>query len=786
MNPPITLDLGNFQSREESWRVPVSDALDDPFFYRAAYYWGHDETLFLNSATDLDDDRGWRPVRPLGKGGYGIVGLWQLTDNNGTVLDSLAIKQQRYRDQPQTQKQLTAESGIAYEAGLMYQLNREECPNIIKLRGFKDNPAERLWRFYLEFAEWGDLRRLETYYRAWNTYLPEEFLWQVFHDLATAAVALAAGEFHKIGEASGPVTNSYVVHFDLKPENIVLGDPADPNPVHFSNYPVAKMADFGLARLTNHLDPYNPVYYRGLGTPGYLPPEQEGQTAHWHVRPDGKDRRREAPPHLKGRRRRSWCLRREKSDLTPGYHFDPTHNTYCVGKIMFELLTLRGSDRTKSEIEGLTEHQYWHEFERNAIEEIRTARQPEYSYELRNLIRCCLKTAPATRPTHRELWQITGNELRSRVQAVEDPATGLKNGPRVFYMGNEINDMPIGQQDLSSDQAIPFTERSFSANRERRYQDPELEPLLGGRWDPQLQRRRGRIPSPVRGGRKRPRETEAYIFMPDREDSERLVKMVRLAQEFYDEEEDAMSESGDDDDDDDDGDSDDGDDSSGGGHVDQGERQGPPRGGGKSRGGGSTGRAGIQGMGGRGNHKKPSWSPTRLGHSPPRSPSRSAPPEQGSSGPPPSPKASQASRERPEEERPPTDPPRSSPPGSAPSRPSPSESSPPRSPTPPPHSQVQREENAVAQRGRAGIRGRGSQRGRGGTERARGGGIRGRGRGRGRGGQRGRAGQSGAGRGGAGGTGRQVQRGADQLIMQQALPAMETHEVRGRALRPRR
>ncbi|ERF73546.1 hypothetical protein EPUS_08753 [Endocarpon pusillum Z07020] len=603
MNPPITLDLDNFRSREESWRLPVSDALEDPFFYRAAHYWGQDETLFLNSATDLDDDTGWKPVRPLGKGGYGIVGLWQQTDNNGIVLDSLAIKQQRYRDHTLSQAQLTADSGIAYEAGLMYQLNEQECPNIIKLRGFKDHPLERLWRFYLEYAEWGDLRRLETYYRAWNTYLPEEFLWQVFHDLANAALALAAGDFHKIGEASGPETDSYVVHFDLKPENIVLGDPPDPNPVHFSNYPVAKMADFGLARSTNHLDRSNPAYYRGLGTPGYLPPEQEGQTAHWKNRPYGKDRRRQAPPNLNARRRRSWCIQMEMRDPTPGYHFDPTHNTHCIGKIMFELLTLRGSDRTRSEIEALTEKQYWNEFELHGIEEIRTTRQPEYSYELRNLVRSCLKTAPATRPTHGQLWQTTFDELESRVKAVEDPATGLKNGPRVFYMGNEINDMPIGQQDLPSDQDIPFTKKSFYANREIKYQDPELEPLLGGRWDPQLQRHHGEIPSPIRGGRKRRWEPEAYIFMPRREDSQRVAKMVRSAQGFYDEEDDMYDSEGDDrdgDEDDEDDDGDDGDDRGDSGHVDQGERQGPPRGGGKTRGqsrGGSGGRAGIQGMG---------------------------------------------------------------------------------------------------------------------------------------------------------------------------------------------
>lgn len=270
-NPPITLDLDNFQFSEDSWRVPVDDAMDDPFFFKSVFHWGQEETLFLTSATDLDDDTDWRPVRPLGKGGYGIVGLWQKTDSDWTVLDSLAIKQQKYRN-GKSQEELMASSGIAYEAALMYQLNEQDCPNIIQLRGFKDHPLDRLWRFYFEFAEWGDLRRLEVHYRAWNTYLPEEFLWQVFHGLATAALALRVGEFYEVGETSGPLTDDYIVHFDLKPENIVLGDPDGDSPLQFSNYPVAKMADFGLARFTNHLDLRNPGWYRGLGTPGYIPP----------------------------------------------------------------------------------------------------------------------------------------------------------------------------------------------------------------------------------------------------------------------------------------------------------------------------------------------------------------------------------------------------------------------------------------------------------------------------------------------------------------------------------
>lgn len=279
--PPISLDLRAFQASERSWALPVPQASTLLFFFKAAFYWKTDEVIFLNSATDLDDATDWRPVRPLGRGGYGLVGLWQKLGRNGTVLDSMAIKQQKYRENDASQACFTTgEDGMSYEAQLMHQFNRENCGNIIKLRGFKDNRPERLWRYYFEFAPHGDLRLLKTNYRAWNTYLPEEFLWHLFHGLATAALALADGEYfsYRDGKQDGRMKDCFVVHFDLKPENVALGDPIDEMPAHFSNYPVAKMMDFGLARLTGPADLYNPIGYWSLATAGYKPPVRQIDT----------------------------------------------------------------------------------------------------------------------------------------------------------------------------------------------------------------------------------------------------------------------------------------------------------------------------------------------------------------------------------------------------------------------------------------------------------------------------------------------------------------------------
>jgi serine/threonine protein kinase len=274
MADSITLDLLNFQASASSWRTLLPNALLDLFFFKAAFLWGQEEVEFLNSATDLEDATGWRPVRPLGKGAYGIVGLWQRFDHTDTVIDSIAIKQQKYLDDQRRQEAIQVGSnGLAKEAELMGQLNRDQNPNIILLRGFKNNTPERLWRFYFEFAPWGDLSILIHNYRAWNTYFPEEFLWHIFHGLANATLKMEGGPFGEdISSRSYGRGQAFIIHLDMKPANLFLGDAVDEHDFHFSNYPTVKVGDFGLAQLSSPNDARNPVDFRWCGTIGYRPP----------------------------------------------------------------------------------------------------------------------------------------------------------------------------------------------------------------------------------------------------------------------------------------------------------------------------------------------------------------------------------------------------------------------------------------------------------------------------------------------------------------------------------
>jgi hypothetical protein len=233
---------------------------------------------------------------------------------------------------------------------------------------------------------------------------------------------------------------------------------------------------------------------------------------------------------------KEYCQEEEKKDPSPGYKIGSPTNVWGIGIIMWELLTLRPRVRLFDRIRKLTEEAYWGKNQQETIAEIKTLRDPEYSHKLRELIRQCLRIAPERRPTHNDLYLETSRFLKSRVRRANDkePGSGRKDGPRVFYMGHEINDMPINWEGVPDRAPINYQEADFAFARGLRFSDPELESLLNGRWDSVLQYPSSNVPPPVYGGRKRTRKSEAYIFMPDRDNPRRLTKKVRLVEDIGD------------------------------------------------------------------------------------------------------------------------------------------------------------------------------------------------------------------------------------------------------------
>lgn len=212
----------------------------------------------------------------------------------------------------------------------------------------------------------------------------------------------------------------------------------------------------------------------------------------------------------------------------PGYKFRSAHNIWVIGKIMWELLTLKTDVDLNKEIYLMTEELYYGEMQEEAIREIQTNRKPDFSSDLRQLIRECLRIDPNRRPSPRDLYEVTKRQLRDRANEVRDDDTGLKKGRRVFYMGNEINDMPVGSP---ADISYPYV--LFEQARDQRFIDPELSSLRKGRWEPPMPGSPEERPI-VKGGRKKRPLREAYGFMPHRNDPNKLIKVAVPASEIED------------------------------------------------------------------------------------------------------------------------------------------------------------------------------------------------------------------------------------------------------------
>ena len=85
--------------RHKSWIItsPIEDKRESLNFTPVIDAWkkkriwkdGEVERIekLLYSRAYLEDDYTWRPVRPIGKGGFGVVTLWHQMDVNGRVAD---------------------------------------------------------------------------------------------------------------------------------------------------------------------------------------------------------------------------------------------------------------------------------------------------------------------------------------------------------------------------------------------------------------------------------------------------------------------------------------------------------------------------------------------------------------------------------------------------------------------------------------------------------------------------------------------------------------------------
>ncbi|KAI9877553.1 MAG: hypothetical protein M1830_003601, partial [Pleopsidium flavum] len=370
-----------------------------------AELWGEEAAAFIASAPGAHEP-GWVGKRPLGEGGFGRAGLWELQDEEGNVRQRMVIKENM-----KGRKRGDWDRERPNEVYIMQCLRQITCPSIVKLLSYRRFPRYETHRIYLEYCPHGDLRKLYKRYKAWRHYIPEPFLWQVFYNLTQAAAAMYFGPGYRTSDKSW--TDFEIVHRDIKPGNIFLGDETTPgsSTIRASHYPTAKIGDFGLAVITFPDDENNPLAFRGSGTRGYLAPEQESK--HNVLNPPSW--------FAQGRDKLLWWT-----------------NVWAIGAVMYELTTLHRAARVLFNRPDPSGH---------GCPPISTGKSPEYSSHLLDLIRDCLVLDPSERPTLRQLDLVT----RRHARMTRDALAYLRTAPnepieeeRLYYRDNEINEMPPG------------------------------------------------------------------------------------------------------------------------------------------------------------------------------------------------------------------------------------------------------------------------------------------------------------------------------------------------------
>lgn len=231
---------------------------------------------------------------------------------------------------------------IISELRILRELNH---PHIVKYLRHDHLPEKKAIHIYQEFCEGGDLGKVISTFKRNKKRVPEQFVWQVLVETLLALHRCHYGiDLEKVdlfGASAEPPVNA---------DTVIIHRDIKPENI-FLHENTVKLGDFGLAKMLTSQNDFAKTY---VGTPYYMSPE---------VLMDN--------PYL------------------------PVCDIWSLGCVLYELCNLEPPFQAKTHL------QLQMKIRRGIIPEI----SPEYSEQLRNIIKDSITVDPNARPTCHDLLE---------------------------------------------------------------------------------------------------------------------------------------------------------------------------------------------------------------------------------------------------------------------------------------------------------------------------------------------------------------------------------------------
>lgn len=179
---------------------------------------------------------GWEGISVLGCGGFGIAGHWQYRGKKHRLKGSV---QAQVGDIVVKQASAVENKGLVLEAAIMEMLTRTGSRHFPQIYGHVhrdvghqdwvtvDQKRREVHRIFMEYFDGGSVSRHIQDISYHGDAHSEATLWSWFHCFAKAAVAMERGNEQdsesRFSKRVPWIQGREVVHFDIKPENALIG-----------------------------------------------------------------------------------------------------------------------------------------------------------------------------------------------------------------------------------------------------------------------------------------------------------------------------------------------------------------------------------------------------------------------------------------------------------------------------------------------------------------------------------------------------------------------------------